>query len=307
LLAHVSRYADSIAAYELVHHDMERERDLFAAAAKDIRGPAEYLFEAMERSAIRRGRRASPGPGTLFRDAWTPAVDQAYRIDRGGEEARGSVTEMMSEIDGLAALIAREDAFVVLDVRRANLERLLREIHHWLGHAGGQADGIRARHASTNGAGVEVLDDHQEDMSRLAAVMSELQRLERSVESEIKALSRIERERRKTALTLLRELRVELTSIMGDIHALEGDAESTNNIVAREAIRAIELAFEAAAMRAEAGVLDTYWLKKEHRTQEIEQLLDRKKESEDQAREAIDEAEQELSEPEPDPVPGAAE
>jgi hypothetical protein len=297
LLAHVSRYSDSIEAYTLLHKDMERERDLFKAAVADIRGPAEFLFDAMERSSVRRGKNATPGPATLFRDAWSPSVDQAYRIDRGGEHTRVEAADMMAEIDALAERLSHDDAFVVLDIRRANLERLLREIHHLLGHAGEEAAGVRARHAGGNGAPLyAAVAEHSDDLAKLAAVTSELQRMEKEVEAQLTALSRIERERRGTALTLLKELRVELVDIMRGVEALESDAGPAASLVAKEAIRAVEAALQNAALRAEAGVLDTYWLKKDHRTQAIESLLDRKKEAETQANEAMMDAELEQQE-----------
>lgn len=287
LLAHLSRYSDSIAAYSLLHTDMERERDLFKAAVADLRGPAEFLFEGMERSSIRRGKNATPGPATLFRDAWSPGVDQAYRIDRGSSLTRTNAAEMMAEIDVLAERLSHDDAFVVLDIRRANLERLLREIHHTLGHAGEAATGVRAHHAGGQGAPIYLAAaEHTDDLQKLAAVTSELQRMQREVEAQITALSRIERERRSTALSLLKELRVELADIMHDVEALDGDAAPAANAVAKEAIDAVQAALQNAAMKAEAGVLDTYWLKKDHRTQAIESLLDRKKEAETQANEA---------------------
>jgi hypothetical protein len=58
-------------------------------------------------------------------------------------------------------------------------------------------------------------------------------------------------------------------------------------------------------MRAEVGVLDTYWLKKEHRTQAIEAILDRKKELETETTAALHELEdEEASAPDqaPDPL-----
>lgn len=297
MLAHLSRYTDSIEAYSLLHKDMEKERDLFDAAAKDIRGPADFLFDAMERSAMKRGKDATPGPATLFRDAWSPLVDQAYRIDRGSGHARGSVADMMDEVDALAVRLAQDDAFVVLDIRRANLERLLREIHHMLGHAGEEADGIRARHASSSGEGaIEHTQQHHDDAVKLAAIVGELQRMEREVEQQITALSKIERERRTMALTLLRSLRADLAAIMQDIDLLDGDAIPTENAVAKDAIKSIKDALQNAAMRAEVGVLDTYWLKKDHRTQAIDNLIQRKKDLETRSNDAMLDAEFELRE-----------
>lgn len=295
ILAHLSRYGDSIEAYRLLHADMERVRDLFAIGAREIVSPARFLFDAMERTAVGRGEGATPGPPTLFGDAWTPLVDQAYRVHRGEREASDELGAVEAEVASLSELLARDDAFVALDVRRAHLARLIREIQHLLGHAGDLRDFTRVRHASAAGVTtVEVSEEHAVDASVVDAAVRALDRLLQDAEADLKALERVERERRGIAGKLLGEVKGELGGIRAQLEALEREATRVGDQVARAALGDIRRSLEDAAMRAEVGVLDTYWLKKEHRTQAIEALLARQKEDEQLADEAMRAAEEEM-------------
>ncbi|MCK6552021.1 hypothetical protein L6R52_39685 [Myxococcota bacterium] len=315
LLAHLHRYEASIEAFVQLHEELARERDRFAEAAAGLASPAKVMFEAMERSAVDRGRSASPGPATLFGSAWTSQVDLAYRVDRGRSHAERELANILAEIESTAATLERPDAFVAFDVRRAHLERLMREVQHLLGHAGDLRDALRERHASTSGAGREFSGDHEDDARTLVAVIQELSRLEGSIEQDLVDLEREESERRSRALAMLVEIRAELGGLLAEAEALELEAGGPVDAVAAKAVRSVKKALADAAMRAEVGVLDTYWLHKEHRTQAIESLLQRKKEAEDQASEALRQAEEELSddealgpppelyEPLPEPIP----
>jgi hypothetical protein len=305
LLAHLSRYSDSIESYKLLHQDMERQRDLFVSAAKSIEGPGEFLFTAMERNAIQRGKDAAPGPATLFGGAWTPEVDQAYRVDRGAKYARGQIGSMNKEMDAIDEVLSREDAFVVLDVRRQQLQRLLREIQHLLGHAGDLEEGVSRHQASLGLFARDVAPEHREDARALASVVRDLNELEGATESDLRDLDRLEKERRDTASRLMKEIRGELAGIEQEIAGIEKQAVEPVDGVARRAIEHIKAALQDAAMKAEVGVLDTFWLKKEHRTQAIESLLDQKKEMQRQANEAATELfEVELpAEPDADSLP----
>jgi hypothetical protein len=285
LLAHVSRYADSIESFQLLHAELEKERDLFEQASAEIEGHAEFLFSGMERNALDHGRDAGPGPSTLFADAWNADVDRAYRVDRAIDHAREDLGLITNEIAGLTALLAREDAFGGLELRREQLERLLREVHHLQGHAGDLQFSTKRRHASTRL--VASGHDHSEDGDELARLLDQLGEQARRVEGELLRLDRIEASRRQMALRMLAELDVEMAAIAKDAAALEAEADGSANGVAKRAIDDVTAALADSAMRAEVGVLDTYWLKKQHRTEQIQNLGQLQKESEAQADEAI--------------------
>lgn len=288
LLAHLSRYADSIKSYELLHAEMEVQRDLFAEAASTIREPAELLFSAMERNAMDHGRRASPGPATLFADAWNADVDRAYRVDRGVDHARGDLGQLVAEIDVLTEALNRETAFVGLDLRRQQLKRLLQEIHHLQGHAGELQFTARRRHASTRIIASSD-HDHSADAREVEGLVERLSVQAKLVEGDLVRLDQIEDSRRSFALRMLGELRQELESISRDAAALEQEVSGSADEVARAAIGQVHESLKDAAMRAEVGVLDTYWLKKQHRTESIQNLIQIQKETEQQVLDAIQE------------------
>jgi hypothetical protein len=295
LLAHLQRYTASIESYQLLHTEMELERDLFKQAARSIEGPAAFLFEAMERNAMDQGRAAAPGPATLMADAWNATVDHAYRVDRGIDHAEADLEAIRSEIGTLTAALQADTAFVGLDLRRQQLKRLLQEIHHLQGHAEGLQLDVQQRQASTRG----VMHDHSKDSSDLGGLIGKLSEQAKSVEQDLVRLDSIERVRRTKALTMLSELETELAAIARDAAALQQEVGGTSNTVALQAIEDVEKVLEAAAMRAEVGVLDTHWLKKQHRTEAIENLIQLQKEAENQIDEAIEELSDEDEEPEP--------
>jgi hypothetical protein len=302
MLAHLSKYGDSIKAYEMLHEDMVKERDQFAEAAKQIDAAGEFLFSAMERNAVGRGKDAAPGPGTLFGGAWTAEVDSAYRVDRGTDEARTSANKIADEVGEIDAILARDDSFKLLDVRRTQLERLIREIQHLLGHAG-DLQGSLNLNASSRTAVVD--KEHEEDSRSLGHVIRALNRLLKETEADLASIDRLEADRRAQAAKLLGEIRGELRSIDQEIASLERDSAEPVNGVARKAIEQLKSALRDAAMKAEVGVLDTYWLKKEHRTQEIESLLDSKKQLQDETEAAVREIDDE-EQSAPDQIPGEA-
>ncbi len=287
LLAHLSRYADSIESYRLLHREMELERDLFAKATKSIDQPAQLLFSAMERNAMDLERDASPGPATLFADAWNTDVDHAYRVDRGIDHAEADLGQILGEIRTLTTALQQDTAFVGLDLRRQQLKRLLQEIHHLQGHAEGLQIATEPRHASTRL--VLAAHDHTKDARELESLVDKLTTQEKQVEADLVRLDQIETQRRSAALRMLGELETELNGIARDADALEQEAGGTSNIVAEKAIADVQQSLQDAAMRAEVGVLDTYWLKKQHRTEAIENLMQLQKETEQQVIDAMDE------------------
>lgn len=288
LLAHMNRYADSVASYEHLHQRVKQERDLYANAIVEIADPAEFLFTAMERN-VGLSDEPSPGPATLFADAWTPNVDQAYRIDRGVRFAKDEVWTMVDEIDALTRSLTADKAFVGLELRRQNLETLLRDVRHLESHAGGTEEMLRRhqRHASSDGE-VQIDHTHAAQAEEVGQMIEQLRAMARAVEGEILLVEYEEDSRRKQAQTMLTSIRAEVVDIMKALAALESESKPTTVAVAKDALGDVKASLDDAAMRAEYGVLDTYWLKKQHRTQAIEAILGQQEETERQVLEALE-------------------
>lgn len=288
LLAHMTQYDQSIAAYERLFADVVEERDLFSQALNNLGDrPAHFLFDGMERTALDDGEAtASPGPATLLADSWTPALDQAYRIDRGIAHAGSELKVLLTEIQRLVSVVRDESTFGGLELRKKSLEVLLKEIRHLEGHARqGLEESLRS-HAST---GAAVQHQHGPEQQALKGYIQHLQVMGSSVESQIVAVDRDGIRRRSEALAMLGELQKELQGIDGALGQLAAAADVPINGVARQALHSVEDKLSDAAMRAEFGVLDTYWLKKQHRTRSVENLLQMKNETERQVLDAIEE------------------
>jgi hypothetical protein len=291
LLAHMEHYDRSIAKYEALHTDLAEEQAAFVAAIASLQGrPAQYMFDAMERSATAHDEAVSPGPATLFADAWTPEVDQAYRVDRGLQHAGGELGALMLDIQVIAQTLRSERAMGSLELRRRSLETLLQEIRHQEGHARQALQAMGHTHASL-GAAVE--HDHTEDARTLRTLIEHLQVMGSAVEAELTEADRAAERRRTEALALLGGLYQELTGIEQDLKALVSEADAPVNGVAQQALEKVQAELSDASMRAEFGVLDTFWLKKQHRTREIEGLLQLRKETERQVLDAIEDLERE--------------
>lgn len=288
LLAHMNRYAASVESYEHLHAQVEQERDLYVEAVSRVEDPAEFLFAAMERSVLHSDD-PSPGAATLFADAWTPQVDQAYRIDRGAALAKTEVWQLVEEIDLLTRSLSADRAFVGLDLRKKNLEILLRDIRHLESHAGGTEDALRRhqRHASADGE-TDVDHTHAAQARDVRRMIDQLRNMAREVEGEILLVEYEEEGRRKKALDMLTSIRTEVVAILEALGKLDGDIQPTATQVASSALAGVRGTLDDAAMRAEFGVLDTYWLKKQHRTKAIEGILQQQAETERQVLEALE-------------------
>lgn len=287
LLAHVSRYEDSIATYRALHERLVAEHRLAEAAFARVARPAELLFSAMERTTAALGRTGAPGPATLLGDAWTPEVDLAYRVDREIVDALDATRRLHFEVRKLEAVIRGRGGLDAFELRRESLRRLLREIDHLAGHAGEMELSVRGRHAS---ATFERSDhDHGGDARALQALLAALSRQRAAVADRLLALEAEARARREQALAALAALRAELTSINAEAEALRRAAAEPVNAAARRALDEVLQRLSDASMRAEVGVLDTYWLKKQHRTRQVEALLAEQDEVERQMDEALEE------------------
>lgn len=268
LLAHLARYSESVQAYEVLHKTLARERNAVVKGLSTVPRPSEFLFEAMERSAVAHGREATPGPATVFGDAWSAEVDRAYRLDRDLLIARTGLKEMLDEILRLRRTLDRIDAFPPLENRRRAYEQILREIHHLQGHAGDLVAMARERHADASG--------HGNEAAEASRSLAELDRLAREVEAQFGELDREEQSRRAQADRTLRELEADARALATTALGIGRDVALVADEVSQEALDALRHRYDHAVMRAEAGVLDTYWIRKEHVSGRIREIGEQK-------------------------------
>lgn len=281
LFAHVNRYAASIEAYQTVFDAVRRERDLVADTFRRITHPAEFLFAGMERTAVERGPDATPGPATLLGGAWTSDVDRAYRVDRGLGTSLDETDELASDLTDIRRRLDNPRGFEPLELRRLNLRRIVQEIDHLAGHAGEMEFAVRGEHDARSS------HDHQADRTSIKKLVDRLALQRRRAVSQIEALSQEELARRNEALSAVASLRIDIESLREEALRLRQATKGPVNAAAQAALDDVLARLDDAAMRAEVGVLDTYWLKKQHRTRSIEALLNERDEVERQFDEAL--------------------
>jgi tetratricopeptide (TPR) repeat protein len=281
LYAHLERYAASLALYEDLHARFSKELELVDRTLVRITEPAEFLFGNMERSAMDRDPVLSPGPPTLFADAWTTEVDAAYRVDAGVERVAGDVDVLAGTLSDYEARLGSIDAFPEVRFRRDNLERLLVEVDHLIGHAG--------ELEMTSRASLEVADvgGHPGEHAEVGALIARLRRTRVQTEAQLAELTSRAERRLAAARAEIAAIRRELAAIRAEVRTVDAAAEPLADEVACAALDAIREDFADASMRAEVGVLDTYWVRKQQRTRAIEALLEQKKETERQMEEAV--------------------
>lgn len=281
LQAHLGRHAASLELYEALQDQFTREQTLVEAALARIREPSEFLFRGMERSAADGDPALAPGPPTLFADAWTPAVDTAYRVDAGIEQVGGDTQVLMRTLTDYEDRLDTIDAFPRVRFRRQNLDRLLVEIDHLVGHAG--------ELEMTSRASLEVADvgGHPSEHAEVDALLERLRRLRTKTEAERAELIAGAERRLAAAKAELDAVRTELTTVQAELQEIEAAAAPVADRVASTALDGVLGDFTDAAMRAEVGVLDTFWVRKQQRTRAIESLLEQKKETERQMDEAL--------------------
>ncbi len=271
LLAHAGRYEASRQAYRRLFSNLSSEASLAREALEGLPDPARFLFLGMERTAVEEGPAATPGPATLLAGAWTPAVDLAHRVVRGTETQRAEIERLGAEVDRLTRLLDRpEDR---LELRRKSLERLAREVEHLDGHA-------------------RRLAERSPGSTRLETVQSELRDHRRSIEGRRQSLAAESEARRAASRTELAALAASVNGLRDEARALASASPPPADVVARAALDRVLSGLDDAAMRAEVGLLDTAWVEKQSRTREVERLLAERKAAEQQADDALEQAEQ---------------
>lgn len=266
LLAHLSQYSDSVAAYEKLHTRLLREERAVSEALRGIAKPSAFLFEAMERSAAAHGREATPGPATLFGDAWSKDLDRAYRLDRDVAEAEREVDGLLAQIAEIKEVLGRPEVFPPIANRRKGYERLLRNIQHLSAHASDLATRAQAGHASAQA------EPDPSCASCASALLNTLDGYARMVEAEIEALDRETVRRKAEAETTLAALEEDLTGMASTALALALEVGAVSDDIGRQSLAQISHKYTDAVMRAEAGVLDTFWIRKEHVTERLREI-----------------------------------
>ena len=92
------------------------------------------------------------------------------------------------------------------------------------------------------------------------------------VEAEIEALDRETVRRKAEAETTLAALEEDLTGMSSEALALALEVGSISDDLGRQSLSQITRKYSDAVMRAEAGVLDTFWIRKEHVTERLREI-----------------------------------
>lgn len=279
--AHLGRYAESLRRYDDLRVQFGREHALVQEALSGVDDPSAFLFEAMERTAADEDPVTSPGPPTLFADAWTPEVDAAYRVTSGLQHTGDDVRALATTLREYRARLTSIDAFPEVKFRRENLERLLVEVDHLIGHAG---ELVLTSRASREWADV---GGHPSERARIEALLGRLRSTRAGAQAELTGLTRRAELRLSGALAELDAVSREVAAIRGAMQQISARAEPIADAVAQDALEAVRDDLADAAMRAEVGVLDTFWIRKQERTRAIEERLERKKETQRQLDEAL--------------------
>jgi len=282
LFAHLERHDESLARYDELQDRFRKELALFEATMARIEAPAEFLFRGMERTAAAGDApEPTPGPATLFADAWTPEVDGAYRVRAGVDTAGESAAVLASTVEGYLARLGSIDAFPEVRFRRDNLERLLVEIDHLLGHAG--------ELRWTSRASLEVADvgGHPSHAEEVEALASRLRRARAATRTELDALVDHAERELEGARAELASIDRELAAIAAEVRALDRRAAPLAEAAAQRALETLRDQLADATLRAEVGVLDTFWTRKQQRTRAIEEKLRERKATERAFEEAL--------------------
>ena len=271
--ANAGSYETSLAAYERAHWSLSRSAEVVARAVASISHPGQFMFEAMERNSLTLGAKATPGPATLFADAWTPVLDRAYAVDQTLTEADGTVASLAGDVQGMIDHIAGPDAFPALEMRRTHLRMLLRDIQHLVGHALDLHMALGRGHAAL---GPMAMAPDVADVAKGKMISDDLRRYARFVEAEMVELDRSEDRRRSAAQATLRSIAAELRGLADESKGIRDEAAPLTDTVAMEALGSIVGALRKGSVRAEVGIIDTYWLRKQHLTRRIRALGEEK-------------------------------
>lgn len=265
MLAHLSKYSESVEAYEVLHASLVRERALLVEALGSISKPSDFLFTAMERGTLADGREASPGPATLFGDSWSADVDRAYRLDRDVRAAKGELGRLAGEVRRYQDLLRAATTFPAFENRRRVFHQIMRDVQHLSAHAGDIA--VSSDHGRLVADGNGQL--HAEDRAEVGRLLAQLDQHARAVEAELRGLSAEEERRRQQAEVALSKIAAEAEVLAAEALLLAGEVGGVSDSVAQASLDALRSRYDKAVMRSEAGVLDTYWVRKEHVSEQI--------------------------------------
>lgn len=303
VLAELERYDESLDAFEALEREVEAARARFVAVARsalDARAEgAEFLFATAEREALRPARTATGAPEDPFSDAWTPAVDLAYRVDRGAREAETEAENLGREGEALELALEREETSPqIVEVRRRALEALASEVRAMLVEATDLGASLRGAEASAAGGASPTRVEEATAISRL---VERLEGVMRGISDELEALDQWDAARRAQARRTLGAVRRALASIFADLADVEFETRAPADAVAARAIADLAARLGRAAVGVEAGELDTYWIRKEHLTRRIDAAILEKKRRLRELDRAMDEVDDD-----PSSGPGAA-
>lgn len=264
MLAHLSKYSESVEAYEVLHASLVRERALLVEALGSVGKPSDFLFTAMERGALADGREATPGPATLFGDSWTADVDRAYRLDRDVRAAKAELAQLAGEVRRYQDLLRAAKSFPAFENRRRVFHQIMRDIQHLSAHGGDIA--VSSDHGRLVADAGQL---HAEDRAEVGRLLAQLDQHARAVEAELRGLGAEEERRRQQAEVALTKIAAEAEVLAAEALLVAGEVGGVSDSVAQASLDALRSRYDKAVMRSEAGVLDTFWVRKEHVTEQI--------------------------------------
>jgi tetratricopeptide (TPR) repeat protein len=276
LLAHLGQYTDSVESYEQIEEQLLRLQKIAEATVANIDDPMGFLFASMERNATDHGDEATPGPPLFFGDLWSKNLDQIHRLYGSVRNARTTARNFTEAIAVIEKRLEGGEVFPDLEIRRQHFRILLRDIQHLQGHAADMTMSLRHHHGE--GANDGVVKQHSRDLDYSRDLESRLSTWAGITEQE---LSKLDQQETKTLAGIRRNLRTLKTRnlrMTSEIDELVRQATLTGKKIASAALSQMLKRFQSGVMRARVGVLDTYWVRKEHVSHAIKALTSKKEE-----------------------------
>lgn len=276
LLAHLGQYTDSLESYKEIEAKLLRLQRIATETVQNIEDPMLFLFSAMERNATNAGDEATPGPPLFFGDLWDEDVNQLYRLYSGLQETLRTTKQFELAVTRVEERLKAEDVFPDLQIRRQHFRILLRDIQHLQGHAADISMGLRNHQGDSGGGLTGTEEKHSADLSYSLSLEKRLSSWAKIAETEMLKLDREESDVLASITKKVGLLKTRNATAHRNIEQLSTEVRTLGAKVTTHALEKMLRAFQDGVMRARVGVLDTYWVRKEHVSQKIKTILNKK-------------------------------
>jgi len=276
LLAHLGQYGDSVDEYEKLEREMLRLERIARETIENIQDPMQFLFGSMERNAVVDGDHASPGPPIFFGDLWDADISQLYRLHYVTKSAAETVKVFDKAIRQVELRLEEGDVFPDIVIRRQHFRILLRDIQHLQGHAADMSMGLRKHLGDSEQSFASLQGSHQKELEYSLSLESRLKDWAAITEAEMKKLDDMENRVQSKIAGKVQQIRDKNEKATIEIRTLERQVNTIGKKISKDALERMLAGFKDGVMRARVGVLDTYWVRKEHVSKQIEKLLNKK-------------------------------